>query len=281
MKPIRIFICRHGESEGNVNKEIYKTVPDYALQLTPKGWEQAIELGKKIRSIVGESSIQFYVSPFWRTRQTYAGIRQSFPNTSLCEHKYYEDARLREQEWCGTLRTDGYMLDAESEREAYGHFYYRFNGGESCADVYDRLSDFMGTMFRDFKKDDFPCNVVISGHGMSDRIFLMRFFHVSVEEFEAWSNPKNGDYFLLELQSDGKYKLMTPLRTHKVKHDFQFPWEDKLLFRFEHTLPYETESGQSSPCIHMIAASHTLPYETESGKYQQTLMKPLRFSKRR
>lgn len=248
MKPKYIFICRHGESEGNVNKEIYKTVPDYALQLTAKGREQAVELGKKIRAIVGEAAIQFYVSPFWRTRQTYEGIRQSFPNLlfPLNHHRYYEDARLREQEWCGTLRTDGYMLDAEAEREAYGHFYYRFNGGESCADVYDRLSDFMGTMFRDFKKADFPPVVVISGHGMADRIFLMRFFHTTVEEFETWRNPRNGEYFLLELQENGKYKLTTPLRTHEVKHDFQFPWGDMLLFPVKNQLPYESESGQST-----------------------------------
>jgi broad specificity phosphatase PhoE len=41
MKPIRIFIIRHGESEGNVDKNIYLKKPDYALNLTSTGIEQA------------------------------------------------------------------------------------------------------------------------------------------------------------------------------------------------------------------------------------------------
>ena len=37
MKPQRIILIRHGESEGNINKEIYTQKPDYALYLTNKG----------------------------------------------------------------------------------------------------------------------------------------------------------------------------------------------------------------------------------------------------
>ena len=32
--PKRIILLRHGESEGNVNKEVYERVPDNALELT-------------------------------------------------------------------------------------------------------------------------------------------------------------------------------------------------------------------------------------------------------
>ena len=34
MKPQNIFIIRHGQSQGNVDKNIYKTQPDYTLKLT-------------------------------------------------------------------------------------------------------------------------------------------------------------------------------------------------------------------------------------------------------
>lgn len=240
MKPQRIFVVRHGQSEGNVDRAVYKTTPDYALQLTKLGHTQASEAGDAISKLIGKQSVQYYVSPFWRARQTYLGIkRKNISNRSI----YYEDPRIREQEWNQKLGSrEGYRDNEELERDLYGHFYYRFNGGESCADVYDRMSDFMGTMFRDFQKKKFPRNAVVVTHGMTMRLFLMRWFHTSVEEFEMWSNPKNGEYFLLNLGDDDKYKLVTPLRTHVIKHSYQFPWGDDLNhFTFPHKLPYETK----------------------------------------
>ena len=74
-------------------------------------------------------------------------------------------------------------------RDAYGTFYYRISEGESGADVYDRVSDFFGTLHRDFEKPDFPANALIVTHGMTLRLFLMRWFHWTVEEFEQLANP--------------------------------------------------------------------------------------------
>jgi broad specificity phosphatase PhoE len=248
MKPDRIFIVRHGQSIGNANKSVYKDIPDYALTLTDKGKQQALEVGQKLREIIGpEQSIQFYVSPFWRTRQTYSGIRRSFPIPDPALYRYYEDPRLREQEWGQNMdeRGDtGFLEKIEEYRDSYGHFYYRFrDGGESCADVFDRVSDFMGTLFRDFEKKNYPRNVVIVTHGMTMRLFLMRWFHSSVEEFESWGNPVNCGYFLLERGEEEKYILKTPLRVHKLRHDWQFkPEADEVdFFPAQHDLPYETK----------------------------------------
>jgi broad specificity phosphatase PhoE len=243
MKPERIFIVRHGQSQGNVNKEIYKTIPDYALQLTDLGRQQAVDVGQRLHQIVGDSSIQFYVSPFWRTRQTYAEIRKSFPSIVKC--KYYEDPRLREQEWGNRVDEDGisrFNEKIEEYRDSYGHFYYRFrDGGESCADVYDRVSDFMNTMHRDFIKKNFPRNAIVVTHGMTMRLFLMRWFHSSTEEFESWGNPVNCGYYLLERGDNEKYKLVAPLRTHKLRHEFQFKPDDGTshFFPIQTALPYE------------------------------------------
>src|SRR3954464_99313 len=70
-RPRRIYLVRHGESEGNVNKEIYKTKPDYALELTFDGIMQARRAGEAInKEILPHETIAFYSSPFYRTRQT-------------------------------------------------------------------------------------------------------------------------------------------------------------------------------------------------------------------
>jgi len=88
---------RHGQSVGNVDKKIYQTVPDYAVSLTDIGKEQAYEVGKDLVQQIGiEHPVQFYVSPFWRTRATFLGIKKSFNLENIA---YYEDPRLREQEW--------------------------------------------------------------------------------------------------------------------------------------------------------------------------------------
>lgn len=192
MRPRRIILIRHGESEANVNKRIYKKKPDFAMNLTEKGHQQARLAGRALKELVKDGNIWFYRSPFYRTRQTHEQIVRHFP-----ESKLYEDPRLREQEHTPRV-LKGERDDVEKERDDYGHFYYRFEGGESCADVFDRVSDFLSTLYRDFEKDDFPENACIISHGMTNRVFLMRMLHMTVEEFEFLRNPKNCGFFVLE-----------------------------------------------------------------------------------
>ncbi|MBE0675997.1 MAG: histidine phosphatase family protein [Bacteroidales bacterium] len=220
MKPKRIFLVRHGKSQGNQDPSLYKKIPDYALELTPEGMAQAEEAGLKLKHFIKDETVFFYISPFWRTRSTAELIAGHF---SKDKYKYREEPRLREQEW-GHLRPKEETDKIEGERDSFSTFYYRFPDGESGADVYDRISDFFGTMHRDFEKTDFPENVIIVTHGMTIRLFLMRWFHWSVEEFEEIRNPENCDIFLLLKQENGKYELMTGLkyRLHP-KHPYQRP----------------------------------------------------------
>lgn len=216
-KPQNIVIIRHGESIGNVYRTIYSSVPDYAVELTANGKEQAFNAGKEI-ALACPGDAAFYVSPYWRTRQTYLELKKSIP-----EAKFYEDPRLREQEW-GTNLSE-FRQDFENERDTYGHFFWRFPSGESCGDVFDRISDFLNTLHRDFEKETYPENAIIVCHGMTLRVFMMRFFHMTVEEFEILRNPRNAQFHILTLQENGKYKLMTELEKYpEYKHPYQFNW---------------------------------------------------------
>jgi broad specificity phosphatase PhoE len=218
MKPKRIILIRHGESEGNVERLIYKSKPDYALALSQQGIVQAKAAGAELKKIIAEESAFFYVSPFWRTRETFENIALAFDREQI---SWTEEPRIREQEW-GHLRSpeEGHLI--EKDRDAYGTFYFRIPDGESAADVYDRVSDFFGTLHRDFEKDNFPENVVIITHGMAIRLFLMRWFHWTVEAFEVLANPKNGEIVVME-KKDDKYYLSRELRTHVVTSKWQRP----------------------------------------------------------
>jgi broad specificity phosphatase PhoE len=109
------------------------------------------------------------------------------------------------------------LRDLKQKRIAFSPFYYRLPDGESGADVYDRISTFLETLHRDFEKPDFPENALIVTYGMTLRIFLMRWFHWTVEYFERVRNPKNAEVVVMELEEDGRYLLGTPLRLREVE----------------------------------------------------------------
>ena len=218
MKPRRIILIRHGESQGNRNPESYATIPDYALELTEKGMEQAADAGRRLKGLISEGSVFFYISPLWRTRMTFEQIARSFDREQF---RYREEPRIREQEW-GHLRNHEDNENIDETRNAFGSFYYRIPEGESAADVYDRISDFFGTLHRDFEKENFPENVIIVTHGMALRLFLMRWFHWTIEEFDTYANPKNCEFIVME-STGGKYELKTELRRRPPQHKYQRP----------------------------------------------------------
>ena len=158
-----------------------------------------------MKELVGDETMYFYVSPFWRARSTFEGVTSVF---SKSQFEYNEEPRLREQEW-GYLRSQEEFYKICQERREYGTFYYRIPGGEAGSDVYDRVNDLLGSLHRDFSEKDFPENSVLVAHGLTIRLFIMRFFHLTVEEFEQMLAPKNCDLVVLELQDDNHYRLMT------------------------------------------------------------------------
>ncbi len=221
MRPRRIILIRHGESEGNFDRNTYAEKQDYKLLLTDDGRQQAHDAGHELKALVGSERIMFYVSPMWRTRMTFEHIVQPF---DLDYIQWREDPRLREQEW-GHFRDLKANIQIDVERNHFGTFYYRIKDGESCADVYDRVSDFLHSLYRDFEKEEYPENVVIISHGMTIRLFLMRWFHWTVEEFEALRNPRNCEFIVMERNNRNRYEIVSELRTKHLKPENVYHWK--------------------------------------------------------
>lgn len=108
------------------------------------------------------------------------------------------------------------------ERAAYGHFFYRIPNGESAADAYDRVAGFNESLWRQFAEEDFPSVLVLVTHGLMTRIFLMKWYHYSVEYFEDLRNVEHCEFVVMERDDSlegekvgrgGKFVLRTPLRT--------------------------------------------------------------------
>ena len=203
-RPMRIALIRHGESEANLDKSIFERVPDHAIPLTQHGWDQSAAAGLQLRELFENEPVRVYVSPYLRTLQTLEGLGLG-DLIGIAN----EEPRLREQDWANYQDTED--IDRQSKlRDSYGHFFYRFTDGESGADVYDRVSSFLETMHRDFETADSPRNVLLVSHGLTMRLFCMRWFHWSVKFFETLRNPGNAETRALLRQPDFRYKLDRP-----------------------------------------------------------------------
>jgi len=100
------------------------------------------------------------------------------------------------------------------ERADYGHFFYRISSGESAADAYDRVSGFNESLWRSFGEDDFASVCVLVTHGLMTRVFLMKWYHFSVEYFEDLRNMNHCEFVVMKMNPGSqKYVLQNQLRT--------------------------------------------------------------------
>lgn len=109
-RPTHIILIRHGESEGNLDHTLFQRKPDHRHRLTDRGIEQAAAAGRQLRGMLEDGeSVQFYVSPYQRTRDTFRHLMRGLTekgsaDNALGEAKpwegrvtYFEEPRLREQ----------------------------------------------------------------------------------------------------------------------------------------------------------------------------------------
>ncbi|GAB4835872.1 hypothetical protein Ancab_000789 [Ancistrocladus abbreviatus] len=214
--PKRIILVRHGESQGNKDTKAYTTIPDHQIPLTDQGLEQAQQAGRAIHSLISNNGsdlswrVYFYVSPYHRSLSTLREIGRSFSRKRIIGVR--EECRIREQDF-GNFQVEERMKVVKETREKFGRFFYRFPEGESAADVYDRVSSFLESLWRDIDMNRLqhnPCqdlNLIIITHGLTSRVFLMKWFKWTVEQFECLNNPQNCEFQVMQLGDGGEYSL--------------------------------------------------------------------------
>lgn len=206
---LTIKICRHGKSKQNTGCLDVRDIGDFRIPLADEGVAESVHVGRQNAEFLQAPGTLFYRSPYLRVRQTMdnillgAGLQQPGGEPSV---RIYEDPQLREVE-------HGYKSIEEqiSMRELHGWFYYRFEGGESPADCYDRCASFIASMMEQVKRKPGTRQVFICTHGLTARVLVMRFLYLSVEQFEIMENPHNCDVITIAPLS----KLVNPQFTSR------------------------------------------------------------------
>jgi len=147
--------------------------------------------------------VHIYHSPYMRAVDTTSEILKSLDPAQVKVVR--EEPRISEQQF-GNLRDIEAIRRCKEERKVFGRFFFRFPDGEAGLDVYSRVTTFIGTLRRDQRDEN--CTVVIVTHGLALRLFLMRWFQWTVEQFEATRNPTFGGMAIMNrIPADGRYRL--------------------------------------------------------------------------
>jgi broad specificity phosphatase PhoE len=158
--PQRIYLVRHGQSQGNVARdaadeagshEIGIDIRDVDVPLSELGMKQAEAAGRWFASLPREDRPEIVLSsPYVRARQT-AEIICGQGALAGGPARTVMDERLREREFgiFDRLTTAGIrhrFPEEAAHRRRLGKFYHRPPGGESWADVILRLRSMLNTI---------------------------------------------------------------------------------------------------------------------------------------
>lgn len=194
--PEKILLICNGETEANINPNIYSTTPNNKIKLTKKGKEEANEMSKKLQKIIKpKESLKFYISSYKRAIETYEEIEKELKKKKYI-FKYQIEPLLKEQDF-------GMMSDInKKEREKrlfIGKFYYRANGGESGCDVNRRVEEFKKKLFDEIEfGGKIYKNIILVTHACFLRVFTMNLLNFPIETYHRMAKPKNCCFWIFE-----------------------------------------------------------------------------------
>jgi 2,3-bisphosphoglycerate-dependent phosphoglycerate mutase len=225
-----LYLVRHGESVGNINKVLHKEMADHAIPLSEEGKQQAYEAGLKLaETLLNETPVQgpvklengkevtlpvppvrLWVSPYTRTRETADFLQKGiseYLNRSGHDPVKLSNLTFDRREHINLVEQQFGLFDGIDDedlpklfpneyahykkQEAFeGKFWATMPMGESRYTVALRVHEAFGTFHRDLASKHINRLVIVS-HGVTLRAFTMQWLHLPYEWMEKERNPNN------------------------------------------------------------------------------------------
>ncbi|MCM3584554.1 histidine phosphatase family protein [Mesobacillus maritimus] len=204
---MNIYVIRHGESEHNVDRTVMAHTHDSQHSLTEKGQKQVQLTGEFMRDQVNENTL-LYASPYLRTMQTAEAIHSRLPEGV----PFYQNPLIREWELGNLYDFTNRTPEAKKEFKAAGQFYFRYQNGESLADVYLRATMFMSSVVERIKRQGRYENVIIVSHAAFMQMLLAFLMNLPVDELAGFKPIENASVLKInEVNGDYQYeKIYVP-----------------------------------------------------------------------
>lgn len=207
--PVSLYLLRHGQSEANVNKQVYREKPDHAIRLTPLGLQQAEEAGQFLHQLFmqtpEEAPAILLHSPFDRARSTAEMVlKQASPYISekvelpeLAEQQFGLFDGVPPDELAATFPNEykRYKL----AQEFNGRFWACPPQGESLFDVYTRVSA-VANMVRFAYKRNAITTFIIVAHANVLRCLMMAWCNQPYESIITHPVPGNSEIIKIKGQ---------------------------------------------------------------------------------
>ncbi|CAN5425800.1 histidine phosphatase family protein [soil metagenome] len=221
-RPALLVLVRHGESLRNIAKKSnrfflddearrpIRGIPDHLIGLTATGRQQALETGEALRERFGMFD-QIYHSGYRRTVDTTSAILEAYPPADRARMRVRHHLFIRERDQGHTYD----MTDAEAAAAfpwlqdywtMFGPFFARPPGGESLAQVCERVYTFLQKLARTMAGK----RVLVVAHGGTIwcfRYVLERWTYEEAERRFETEHILNCSVTSYELASSGRLVL--------------------------------------------------------------------------
>jgi broad specificity phosphatase PhoE len=214
---IEFLLVRHGESEANVDSDLYSTVADHAVKLSNKGESQAKAAGEQIKNYFEQTygnadkskwKCRIWTSTYKRARQTAQFIKEAAGDwvTDIKESIFLVEQQFGLFEgvnWANGSVDEIFPQELKHYNKCAtfgGRFWARVPMGESRFDVCRRVYHTL----QPIREDNFD-HVIIVSHGVTLRAFVMCYFNKTPEWFEEEPNPINCSIKLITKTKEESY----------------------------------------------------------------------------
>jgi len=199
--PVSIYLVRHGQSEANVNKNVYREKPDHAIPLTSLGLSQADEAGRflanHLAAHANEAPAIIIRSPYQRARETEDRIANAVGDQYIAERVELTECAEQQYGLFDGVPPDELNETFPKEYQRYllaqknmGKFWACPPQGESLFRVYERATS-VANMIRFGHRKGGINTFIIVAHGNWMRCFIMAWCNLPYEWIAKSRVPEN------------------------------------------------------------------------------------------